>query len=170
MDLSPQLIWDRASAIPVKDAHLAALSGIDRSYFSRIRNGALGFTLPQFVTLERLLTDLEELKCRAGDLPVDYSNIGAVKAMLENLEREKRNPPGSPTKQDWDLLSLARQMNDDPAGVAANLGCTMAELSSRIAEATRRFDFELRTLRKSSEEAALLTQIRNEETAALRSK
>lgn len=144
MDLNPQLIWDRVTAIPgLKDSHLAALSGIDRSYFSRIRSGALGFTYPQFKTLETLLTNLEELKSRAGDLPVDYSNIGAVKVMLENLEHERRNPPPAPTPEDFELMSAVCNDSESYGALAERFGFSKEQLNARLNEANRRIAFVL---------------------------
>ena len=98
------MIWDRANAIPVKDAYLAGYSGIDRSYFSRIRSGALNFSFPQFKTLDLLLTNLEELKIRSKGTPVDWSDISGVKRMLAELEDERRNPPAEPSHEDVDIF------------------------------------------------------------------
>jgi hypothetical protein len=160
MDLDPQIIWDRANAIPVKDAYLAGYSGIDRSYFSRIRSGALGFTLPQFQTLIRLFPKLEELKRRSEGIPVDWSDISGVKKMLGSLDNEARNPPQMPTATDFDLLARVRT-STDLKSVAEALGCSPSELLDRVNTANRRFAFQVTELNRWTQNGRDLTAILN---------
>jgi hypothetical protein len=159
MDLDPQIIWDRANLIPVKDAHLAALSGIDRSYFSRIRSGALGFTLPQFQTLIRLFPRLEEIKRRSGLIPVDWTDISGVKRMLATLEDEARNPPSAPTASDWALLVAVSDNTKTPAGIAEELNVPLSDLSKLMVGASKRFDFVVNQLAARSDDIAALIEL-----------
>ena len=94
----------------------------------------------------------------------------SVRSQLEALRDEKRNPPAAPDEDDWALLSLISDGNLDSAGVAANLGISLSELSSRLTEANRKFEYSIRQMRSWNADRAALTAIRDQETENLRSR
>lgn len=166
-DVLPLL--ERAYSFGLRDRHIVELTGISTGTMSRAKNGTTILPAQDWLDCKNLVLECEELS-RRSPLPIDWSDLRSVRSQLEALRDEKRNPPAAPDEDDWALLSLISDGNLDSAGVAANLGISLSELSSRLTEANRKFEYSIRQMRSWNADRAALTAIRDQETENLRSR
>jgi len=156
-DILPVL--ERAYAIGLRDKHIVDLTGISAGTMSRAKNGTDPLRGQDWLDCKNLVLDCEEL-ARRNSLPINWTDLRAVRRQLEFLREERRNPPGELQSADWELLSNVLT-TADPGTLLSNLGITRAELLKRLEEASRRFEGAIEAIRRSNVDAHAVTEILN---------
>ena len=136
-DILPVLA--RAAKINLSEANVCAYTGISSGTLARAKNGLAHLPPNDWLACKTLVLDCEELQRRAN-LPIAWINIRVVKAQLETLREERKNPPEPPSHRDWELMSLVADRSLTPTAIAANLGISLSELHEQFAGAIRRVE------------------------------
>jgi hypothetical protein len=79
-------IIKRTVALGVPDATIAALSSMSCGTYSKLRNGAVLPTREQMIRIESALAQLEKLTEQASPIPVNFSAVGKLKSLLDEME------------------------------------------------------------------------------------
>jgi hypothetical protein len=120
---------------------LAKLSGLPAMAISKAANHQSDLAYIDWRRVEAVIADLEEICRRAGVL-VDWRNHEVLKAKLAELEDERRNPPGLPTPEDYQLMrAIGTNTGVGFVDVAQQLGCTVSDLLQMLEGANRRFAY-----------------------------
>ena len=152
VDTNFGLLQTRIDKLRMKRSHVSALSGLSAGYLSQASSGQTDLAYPDFRAIERLLYTCEALQARAGSIPIDWRNVAVVKELIRDYQNELKEPPTPPGPDDWSLLAAATS-GEDPVAIAARLNIPLMELSTRMNEASRRFDFAIRQMSQSTQDA-----------------
>src|ERR1700689_3764036 len=100
-DILPVL--ERGYAFGLRDKHVSDLTGISAGTLSRAKNGSEHLSGQDWLDCKNLMADCEEL-VRRNSLPINWTDLRAVRLQLDQLESERKNPPNPPSEDDWKLL------------------------------------------------------------------
>jgi len=164
-DILPWL--ERAYAIGLRDKHIIDLSGISAGTMSRAKNGTDPLHGQDWLDAKNLVLDCEEL-ARRNSVPINWTDLRAIRLELDALHAERRNPPAPPTEADYEILGATTP--ESLALLAEKRGIPLSVLISSIDESMKRFDFVIHGMRKSSAELRDLTTLRSQELEGRRAK
>jgi hypothetical protein len=151
------LLMERARSLRLKQDHVARYSTVNVAILSRAQNYGQYVELADFRKIEAFIETAEELTRRAG-AALDWKDFPAIDRLMKEYAEETLNPPPLPTRHDWELLSLVNDRNKTPVSIAQELGITLSELSAKMTEAGKRFDYSANRLSARNADIYRLSQ------------
>lgn len=132
-DATPLLNRVAALGAGLSDSCFVALAEgtITRTRLSRVRNNFESLNHSEFVRLEALIGEMEELQRRCRPVPVNWSDVRAVVVLLRNLRKQRCAPPSPLAPSEIELLKQFLSC-PDVGELALQYGATRAELLDRV--------------------------------------
>jgi len=90
---------------------------------------------PQFENVVHVANLCVEL-ARRTKVPIEWSDE-KIPELLNQLEAEMKTPIGDPTPEDWELLGTVAS-GESPGSIATKMGLSVAELTRRMTEASKK--------------------------------
>jgi hypothetical protein len=150
-------LMERARLLRLKQDHVARYSKVNVAILSRATNYGQYVELADFRKIEAFIETAEALTRRAG-AALDWKDFVAIDRLLKEHAEEKINPPPAPTPRDWELLGLVTDRSKTPVSIAKDLGISLSDLSSQMADAMKRFDHCANQLAARSADIAALSK------------
>jgi len=100
-DILPLLV--RGYSFGLRDKHIQDLIGISAGTMSRAKTDTERLGAQDWLDCKNLILDCEEL-VRRNPLPINWTDLRAVRRELEALRSERKNPPAEPTEEDLDIF------------------------------------------------------------------
>ena len=136
-DILPWL--ERAYLFGLRDKHICELAKISPGTMSRAKNGSDVLGAQDWLDCKNLILDCEELS-RRNSLPINWTDLRAVRLQLDMLRNEKKNPPGQPSEQDLDIFRRF-VADEDLSEIAIRYRVDKGEILSRIERIIVRSEF-----------------------------
>lgn len=164
MDLSVTPLWEEVLKLgsTLRQPQLSEFTGISVTALNRAVNHLQSLSLQDYRILEGKIDACKEIQRRAG-APINWKDIRVAKELTAAYEEELRCPPPPPTPHDWELLQFVHNPSMTPVEIARHLNITLTELSRRMAEASKRFDYSANKITARNADIAKLSK----ETVAL---